>query len=64
MSIGDAFQFTGAVAGVVSLLWLIGTQLFGTYQDRTIREVLLQLTSLNSAVQGLQHTALGSRRFR
>lgn len=42
MSVQDAFEVTGAAAGVISLIWLIVTQLFGSYEARTIRQVLTQ----------------------
>lgn len=42
MSVADVFQYTGALAGLISLLWLIGTQIWGTYDARTIRRVLDQ----------------------
>lgn len=42
MSVQDIFELTGAGAGLFSLLWLIATQIFGTYDQRTIRKLMEQ----------------------
>lgn len=42
MSVGEAFQLSGAAAGAVSLAWLVLTQIFGTYEARTIRQALVK----------------------
>lgn len=40
MPISNGFFIFGSGAGIFSLLWLISTQLFGTYDARTIRRTL------------------------
>jgi len=51
MSGGELFQIAGAFAGFVSLVWQIVTQLCGTYDSRTINQVLnRQMDMLNDLV--------------
>jgi hypothetical protein len=58
MSVQDAFEVTGAAAGVISLIWLIVTQLFGSYEARTIRQVLTQQAeTISDAVRRLERIA-------
>ena len=55
MSAEDAFQFIGAGAGLTSLVWLISTQIFGTYEARTIRRVLDKFaTSMETALDRIE----------
>jgi len=65
MSAGELFQLTGAAAGLAALMWLIVMQLFGTYEARTIREVLLkQNEALRGALEQLEELAAVRRPFR
>ena len=47
MSLAEFFQWTGSAAGLISLFWLIGTNLFGTHDSKTIRNALEQCNHSN-----------------
>ena len=42
ISFAEFFQWTGSAAGLFSVLWIVGTSIFGTFEGRTIRLALKQ----------------------
>ena len=51
----DIVQVTGSVAGLISLVWMIVTQLFGSYESRTIRKMVDSNTkTINDLIKRLE----------
>ena len=47
----DEFQFSGAIAGILSLVWMIATQLLGSYQERTAAKLSFGMQEQLGAMQ-------------
>jgi hypothetical protein len=55
MTTEEFIFYTGSFAGIFSLIWMMGTQIFGTYDSRTIRNVLADHNkTLNEALKRLE----------
>lgn len=71
MSAGEVFQISGATAGIASLLWMMLTQIWGSYESQTLRisvggltENLNKTTDLLDKMIDLLETLIRTQRRR